>query len=69
MPCVAWELPSTLASLNAMMAPPKALPGPGEELSWCILYSTEHRNRNTMKSPLQVLEGPGEEASVNAMKW
>ena len=35
LPCVAWELPSTLASLNAIKAPPQALPGPGEEPSWC----------------------------------
>ena len=33
----------TLASLNAIKAPPQALEGPGEEPSWCILYSTEHK--------------------------
>ena len=43
LPCVAWELPSTLASLNAIKDPPQALEGPGEEPSWCILYSTEHQ--------------------------
>ena len=43
LPCVAWELPSTLASLNAIKDPPQALEGPGEEPSWCILYSTEQQ--------------------------
>ena len=33
LPCIAWELPSTLASLNAIKAPPQALEGPGEEPS------------------------------------
>ena len=52
--------PEEEASVNAMKAPPQALPGPEEEPSWCILYSTGHPNRNTMKP---THPGPGELAS------
>ena len=44
--------------MNAMKHPLQAFPGPGEEASWRVLHSTEHRKGTPLKPPR-----PGEEAS------
>ena len=53
--------------VHAMKAPSQALPGPEEEPSWCILYSTGHSTGNAMKPTLQALEGPGDMWRVGFM--